>query len=87
MWDAQTCDYSDFDYESYMNDDAILYRALQQLRSHGLTFVTNSPGIEKSISTIAERIGPVKDTFYGYTWDGESFVSASNLVISSITPL
>ena len=70
IWD-QSPALPDFDYEAYMHDDETLYHAITQLQRHGLLFVKNVPGIEKSVSTIAERIGPVKDTFYGYTWDGE----------------
>lgn len=60
----------DFDYEEYMNDDAEVYKLIHQLRTDGLAFVTNVPGKVESLATIAERIGPVQDTFYGRTWDG-----------------
>ena len=74
-WDAQSATLPDYQYDSYMEDDTTLYQVVKQLQSHGLAFVVGTPGIEKSVSTIAERIGPVKDTFYGYTWDGESLRS------------
>lgn len=70
-WDAQSYQLPTLDFESYMYDDATLYQAIRRLRTHGLIFVRNCPGVEKSVSAIAERIGPVKDTFYGYTWDGK----------------
>lgn len=72
LWDAQSYQLPTLDYESYMHNDAALYQAIRQLRTHGLIFIENVPGVEQSVSAIAERIGPVKDTFYGHTWDGKS---------------
>ena len=69
-WGAQSYNVVNIDYEDYMQNDITLYQILRQLWSHGLLFVTNVPGAERSVSAIAERIGPVKETFYGYTWDG-----------------
>ena len=62
----------DYDYDAYMNDDAALQKLLDQLRVDGLAFVTNVPGTEAAASDIAKRIGPVKESFYGYVWDGKS---------------
>lgn len=64
----------DFDYNEYIQDDGELYRLIRQLRTDGLAFVTNVPGEVESLATIAARIGSVKDTFYGRTWDGTSRV-------------
>ena len=69
-WDALSYDVVNIDYTDYVQKDNTLYGALRHLWSHGLLFVTNVPEVETSVSTIAERIGPVKETFYGYTWDG-----------------
>lgn len=74
IWDKQSRDSPDVDYHAYMDDDQTLYQAMCQLQRNGLLFIKNVPAIEKSVSTIAERIGPVKDTFYGHTWDGKLFV-------------
>ena len=86
LWDAQSCKLPDFDHDAYMRDDATLYNAIVQLRTHGLVFITNVPKSEKSVSTIAERIGPVKNTFYGYTWDGESSVEAKLGTLAKFSP-
>ena len=71
LWPLAPSEIPDFNYEAYMNDDETLYTVLRQLRIHGLAFVTNSPQNEESVSAIATRIGPIKDTFYGRTWDGK----------------
>lgn len=70
LWSKEPLNLPDYDYDTYMKDDQALYRLINQLRTEGLAFVTNIPGLEESLATIATRIGPIKDTFYGYTWDG-----------------
>lgn len=83
-WSAQDFDkVQDIDYESYMHDDATLRTALQQLRSHGLVFLTGVPESEKSVSMLGERIGAIKNTFYGYTWDVRSVPQAKNVAYTS----
>ena len=72
LWDAGSCDIVDLEYNAYMQNDAVLYKAIVQLRTHGLVFIANVPDSTKSVSTMAERIGSVKSTFYGDTWDGRS---------------
>ncbi|KAG5811647.1 hypothetical protein H9Q74_004541 [Fusarium xylarioides] len=66
----------DFDYDEYIKNDEEVYKLIHQLRTDGLAFVTNVPGKVESLATIAERIGPVQDTFYGHTWDGGASVFA-----------
>ena len=70
LWSKRALNLLDYPYERYMEDDSVLYRLVKQLRTDGLAFVTNVPGLKESLATIATRIGPVKDTFYGHTWDG-----------------
>lgn len=70
LWSDKPLEIPDYDYEEYMKDDETLYRLVKQLRMDGLAFVTNVPGIAESLATVATRIGPIKDTFYGPTWDG-----------------
>lgn len=65
-------DMKDFDYNEYMQDNEAVYKLITQLRIDGLAFVTNIPGAVDSLATITTRIGALKDTFYGRTWDGLS---------------
>lgn len=73
LWSDKTLEIPDYDYEEYMQDDETLYRLIKQLRTDGLAFVTDVPGLVESLSTVATRIGPIKDTLYGPTWDGRFF--------------
>lgn len=74
---------SDLTYEAYMEDDATLYKALQQLHSHGLLFLDKVPESPESIKHIVNRIGPLKNTFYGETWDVRSVPKAKNVAYTS----
>lgn len=85
LWNAEVYrnEVQDIDYAAYMQDDRSLLTALQALHTHGLLFLTNVPESDASVSTIAERIGPVKNTFYGYTWDVRSVAEAKNVAYTS----
>lgn len=71
LWNEEPLELPDYDYESYMQDDDKLYQLVNQLRTEGLAFVTNVPGTVDGVSAVATRIGPIKETFYGPTWDGK----------------
>ncbi|KAF2199954.1 Clavaminate synthase-like protein [Delitschia confertaspora ATCC 74209] len=67
------------DFKSYMANDEILFDALSHLNKYGLLFLKNVPELEKSVEDIAGRIGVLKDTFYGRTWDVKSKPNAKNI--------
>lgn len=67
------------DYADYSRSDGALLKALQQLAKYGLVFLRNVPDNEKSVISIASRIGPLRDTFYGRTWDVKSVPDAKNI--------
>jgi gamma-butyrobetaine dioxygenase len=67
------------DYASYMSSDAELFTALTHLNQYGLLFIKNVPDSETSVVDLASRIGVLKDTFYGRTWDVRSKPQAENI--------
>ena len=71
LWSEKRLEIPDYDYDLYMQDDRALFQLMKQLHTHGLAFVTDIPSKESSLATIATRMGPIKDTFYGQTWDGK----------------
>lgn len=73
----------DITFEAYMEDDATLYKSLQQLHSHGLLFLKDVPASPNCISRIVQRIGPLKNTFYGNLWDVRSVPEAKNVAYTS----
>ncbi|CAI6085905.1 unnamed protein product [Clonostachys chloroleuca] len=83
LWTQEPLNLPDYDYQEYMKDDHILHQVICQLRTHGVAFVTGIPGVEESLATIATRIGPFKDTFYGYAWDVRTVPAAINAAYTS----
>jgi alpha-ketoglutarate-dependent taurine dioxygenase len=71
------------EYEDYMNDASSLKSAVSALRRDGLIFVKNVPPEASSVSKVAERIGPLRNTFYGATWDVRSVADAKNVAYTS----
>lgn len=67
------------EFNHYMSQDSVLYDVLKQLRVYGLVFLRNVPESEKAIEDIGGRIGPLKNTFYGLTWDVKSVPQAKNV--------
>ena len=86
LWDKKTMhrDNVYVDYNRYLDSDEVLYQTLQTLHTHGLVFISNVPDTidtdsSLSVTTIAERIGSMRDTFYGRTWDVKSVPNAKNV--------
>jgi gamma-butyrobetaine dioxygenase len=68
------------DYSDYMCNDNTLFRAMKQLSSYGLMFIRGIPEAQKdAIEGVAERIGNLKTTFYGKTWDVKSAKDSKNI--------
>jgi gamma-butyrobetaine dioxygenase len=57
------------DYEHYMETEEGLLRALNNLHAYGLLVLRGVPASEKAVEDIALRIGNLRDTLYGRTWD------------------
>lgn len=70
LWGATESKPPDTTFADYLGDDRAVYEVMKQLRTHGLVFITQIPHLEDALVKIATRMGPMKDTFYGYTWDG-----------------
>ncbi len=66
-------------FEDYMNDEETLYRALFFLNLHGLLLLKGVPESETAVEDITSRMGTLRDTFYGRTWDVKSVPEAKNV--------
>lgn len=66
------------DYQESMTDDTALLKVLQQLQLYGLVFIKNVPG-ENGPAEMGKRMGRLRDTFYGATWDVKSVPQAKNI--------
>lgn len=81
LWNKEkiTRDNKWIDYADWMGRDEVLLDALSHLDKYGLLFLRNVPESEESVVDIAGRIGTLKDTFYGRTWDVRSKQKAENI--------
>lgn len=75
------------DYKSYMSSDAAVHKVIQDLAKYGLAFIQNCPSgetAEKELQRMTERIGPLKNTFYGLTWNVRAVEAAKNVAYTSV---
>ncbi|KAH8674789.1 hypothetical protein BGZ60DRAFT_404818 [Tricladium varicosporioides] len=70
-------------FEDYMTSDRHLYHALKNLDIHGLILIRGVPDSEKSVEDLAGRMGNIRDTLYGRTWDVKSVPDAKNVAYTS----
>lgn len=85
LWRSEDLDLDalSMSYESVMGKSEGLANILNQLSTYGLAFVTSVPKDEASVRDIAERIGILRNTFYGPTWDVRSVTDAKNVAYTS----
>jgi gamma-butyrobetaine dioxygenase len=91
FWENKTMtrDITYLDYNSYMKSEETLYKALKMLYTHGLVFLKNVPDTistdsATSVTSIVERIGSMRLTFYGRTWDVKSVPNAKNVAYTNV---
>lgn len=88
LWDARLMaqDMLWVDYEDYMASDLKLYEAVTHLSLYGLLFLRGVPETpsQSAVEGIAQRIGNIKNTFYGSTWDVKPTPNSKN--IASVPP-
>ncbi|KAE8446371.1 hypothetical protein EG329_011976 [Mollisiaceae sp. DMI_Dod_QoI] len=67
------------DFQDYMNDDQKLWHALKTLHIFGILLLRGVPSNEHAMEDITSRIGHLRETFYGRTWDVKSIANAKNV--------
>ena len=72
------------DYDEYLNTREGLHKGLKHLQEYGLFFLRGVPTKDDEIATAAERIGHLRHTFYGRTWDVKSVPNAKNIAYTNL---
>ena len=72
------------EFDKFLASEEELLRAMKRIESHGLVFLRNVPDCSSydssdSLNKIVARIGPIRSTFYGLTWDVKSVPGAINV--------
>lgn len=71
-------------YGKYINNDLALYKALWALRRYGLVIINDvSNDHLRAVEKIADRIGLLRDSFYGRTWDVKAVPEAKNVAYTA----
>lgn len=70
-------------FEDYMNDDAKFAAAMRNLSRMGLIFVKDIPKSREMVEKIATRMGPLRNSFYGSTWDVKTVPQAKNVAYTN----
>ncbi|CDF91696.1 ZYBA0S13-01508g1_1 [Zygosaccharomyces bailii CLIB 213] len=75
------------DFESFLNDEHRLYECLKTLQRFGIVFIKGIPADDQmAVKRIAQKIGPIRNTFYGETFDVRSDSgTTSNIAYSNLS--
>lgn len=71
-------------YDDYMNTDEGLHTVVQRLYNKGLVFLKDVPLKDKACTQVAERIGPIQETFYGRDFDVKNIAKSINIAYTSL---
>lgn len=70
-------------YHDYLHDHGAFWMAMRSLFRYGLLFLRGVPEDEKSVERITTRMGPLRNSFYGLTWDVRSKPDAENVAYTN----
>ncbi|KAL2808559.1 hypothetical protein BJX63DRAFT_408981 [Aspergillus granulosus] len=70
-------------YDDYMHDEEKFAVAMRNLSGLGLVFVKDIPDSREMVEKIATRMGPLRNSFYGSTWDVRTVPEAKNVAYTS----
>lgn len=70
-------------YDAFLNDTATFTAALKEMQRSGLVFIKDIPQSPQSIEHLGEKIGPLRHTFYGRTWDVQDKPNSDNVAYTS----
>ena len=70
-------------YDDYMNDPEKFKWFMRSLRRYGLVFIKEIPEEVESVARIARQMGPIRNSFYGETWDVRSVPDAKNVAYTN----
>ncbi|KAI8333495.1 hypothetical protein EDC96DRAFT_451173 [Choanephora cucurbitarum] len=83
-WAANEYELDWVSYDDYMNSDEGLNTVVQRLYKTGLVFMKGVPLEDSSVTRVAERIGPVQETFYGRDFDVKNVAKSINIAYTSL---
>lgn len=84
-WERQTLDSAalDISYDEFMTEQG-LYKFMEVIRKYGFGFITKVPPKDEQVEALALNFGPIRETFYGRSWDVRSVPNAKNIAYTSL---
>ncbi|KAJ5781359.1 hypothetical protein N7457_006519 [Penicillium paradoxum] len=70
-------------YEDYTTDESKFATAMRALQRQGLIFVKDIPKSRSMVEKVATRMGPLRNTFYGSTFDVRTVPEAINVAYTN----
>lgn len=70
-------------YDDYINNDEKFAGTMRNLIRTGLVFVKDIPQSREMVEKIATRMGPLRNSFYGPTWDVRTVPEAKNVAYTN----
>lgn len=70
-------------YTRYMETEQGFEEILEVVYRYGLAIITGVPEDERAVERVGEQIGPLRNTFYGRTWDVKDKPRAENVAYTS----
>lgn len=87
LWDRDTfyqgSDARTVNYDDWIKGGPVFATALLDLAQWGLVIVKGVPESKDALQAIANKIGPLQNTFYGPTWDVISKPNAENVAYTN----
>ncbi|KAJ5117991.1 hypothetical protein N7448_004364 [Penicillium atrosanguineum] len=70
-------------FDDYMHSETKFTFAMQNLARLGLVFVKDIPSSREMVEKVATRMGPLRNSFYGSTWDVRTVPQAKNVAYTN----
>ncbi|GCB67756.1 hypothetical protein scyTo_0005198, partial [Scyliorhinus torazame] len=70
-------------FEEVLDNDEVAYQWLRNLRQTGIVRLKHAPAEKGQVAKLGKRIGYLRLTFYGLTWQVEDKIDASNVAYTS----
>jgi gamma-butyrobetaine dioxygenase len=88
LWTAKEYEakYSAVEYSSFANTEEGLKQVLKEIRDNGFVFIQNVPTEDYllQVEKVALRLGEIRESFYGRSWDVKSIANSKNIAYTSL---
>lgn len=70
-------------FEDYVKRGAEYWLWMRDLQRYGLAFIKGAPETNEAVADMANNLGPIRNTFYGQTWDVRNSPDAKNVAYTN----